>query len=399
MASLVHGLWQALPHASRRQLFDHAVLRLGRFAASGSAARSKGPIIVAGALRSPTGLGQAARLLLAGLQSAGLEVAAIDLTAALRQPEDIPLPDVPAACAGGGTVIVVLTPPVSSYALWTIGRGMLAGKRLVAHWVWEYPRIPAQWHRHAAFFHDLLAPTAHGASAFSSLLGRKVGLLPYPVALQDHWKDGSARHPDGVFRVGFTGDLVAAAGRKNPLACVEAVVMAFPDDASVELSLVLAGGTPDHPVRQALERHAAALKVRLVIDPRTLGPREHAARFNQLDAYLSLHRAEGFGLTITEAMLAGIPCIATGAPPMDDIMPAHAGFPVPWQMDEAPALVDLASPGHWSAPDIAAAANALRSLRADPALARAVGARGRAHVLAAFGADAFARNLASTLPD
>lgn len=416
MSAAVHSLWRALPHSLRRSVFEKAALGLGMAAAARSQPEARGPFIVAGALRAPTGLGQAARLLLAGLQAAGREVALIDLTDALRQPGGMPLPDAPPAAPGPGVVLVPLTPPASSFALWRIGPRLLSGKRLVGHWVWEYPSTPAAWGRHAALFHDLLAPTVHGARALAQAIGRPVGVLPYPVALDDRW-GGSVRGASelrgrgladdsaaargvarGVFTVGFTGDLVAAAGRKNPMACVEAVGLAFPRDDKVRLRLVLGGAGRGHPVRQSLEARASALGLALTIDDAWLTPDEHAARFADLDAYLSLHRAEGFGLTVAEALLAGVPAIVTGAPPMDEIVPPDAGFLVPWGAEPAPPLVDLAEPGAWAAPDIAAAAAALRHLRAEPEKARMMGLRGRDAMLRAFGPDAFGRLLNSALP-
>lgn len=393
MADMMHRLWRLAPHGARRALFSHVALALGGRAVARAEVGSTGPVTVAGSFGAPTGLGQAARLLLLGFQQAGYQTRAFDLTRLLKQPFTEELSALPPAPGKGeGVVVVVQPPPASSWALHHMGASVLAGKRLIAHWVWEYPRTPLVWRPHARLFHAIAAPTRFCADVFARDLRREVMLLPYPAALDQRWSaPPQPRARRDAFRVGFVGDLIAAAGRKNPIACVEAVARAFPEDASAELVLMLGGAGPGHPVRSEIEAAARNLGVRLSIDERHVDGASHAQRLVGLDVFLSLHRAEGFGLALVEAVLAGCPLIATGAPPLDELLSSEEGWPVPASFDRAPALIDDPDPGLWASPDIAAAARALRAVRENPSEAAAKARRARERLAAGLGAEAFAQ--------
>ncbi|WP_204351979.1 hypothetical protein, partial [Klebsiella pneumoniae] len=82
----------------------------------------------------------------------------------------------------------------------------------------EYPLAPASWHRHAALFDEIRAPTRFAALAVANAIGQAVGLLPYPVALGG-WlqrepivRNFNAGEP---LTLGFIGDAIAAFARKN----------------------------------------------------------------------------------------------------------------------------------------------------------------------------------------
>ena len=97
---------------------------------------------------------------------------------------------------------------------------------------------------------------------------------------------------------------------------------------------------------------------------------------------ISLHRSEGFGLTLAEAMLRGLPVIATNWSGNVDFLTGDTGIPVPYRL--VPAQDPQGTYQHpdlrWADADIDAAAAALRRLRANPALRRALG-----EAAAAFG--------------
>ena len=390
MKSALHSAWRLLPHNLRRVGFDAAALQLGRLAAASGDATARGPVTVAAAFYAPTGLGEAARTLLLGLMQAGYPTRAIDLTGPLMQERVVAMPALPGPPEDGPGVLIVVQPaPVISFALWRIGRRTLAGKRIIGHLVWEYGVTPRNWHSHVRSLHGILAPSRFCQRTFQSQFGREVGLLPYPLALQHTMREPRRRNASGPFRIGFVGDLIAAAGRKNPLACVAAVSRAFGSDPGVELTMTLGGGSADNPTRRATERAAREAGIRLVVDDRYLDENSHRSRFEACDAYLSLHKAEGFGMTVAEAILAGVPSIVTSAPPMDELGEADDLHLLPFRFDPVPAS-EKAGPGaQWAMADIDAAAERLRWVRANPDAARAMAARAAERLARMLGPDAF----------
>jgi len=109
------------------------------------------------------------------------------------------------------------------------------------------------------------------------------------------------------------------------------------------------------------------------------------------DAFVSLHRSEGFGFGLAEAMLLGKPAIGTDYSGNTDFLNCATGYPLPYE------LVPVGSgeyPDHdgqvWAEPDIAAAARAMAAIVDDPAAADARALAGQAfikthHSLAAVG--------------
>lgn len=364
--SILHDLWRLLPHRFRRRIFETAVR---------TSAPEAGPvldwpdqdvpIIVAGVLQAPTGLGEAARGTLEALRAMGRDVRPFDLTAALRQERIVPLPDLPAPEPGPGILLVFANPPTSSYALHAIGRPIADGKLKIGSWVWEYAHAPERWAQHAGHFHGLAAPTELVRQAVSGVTGGPVGRLPYHVPV------GQAplpvlQRPDRL-RIGFIGDIVAAAGRKNPMAVVEAVGRAFGGRGDIAFDMILRGASAGHPLVRQLRDRARHFGLTLEVDARLLDTEAHRARLRSFDVFCSLHRAEGFGLTIAEAMAVGLPVVATRCPAVGEYLDDSVGYPVPWRPVPADPLVDDPSPGMWAEPDIDAAVAALRAIDANRA--------------------------------
>lgn len=100
--------------------------------------------------------------------------------------------------------------------------------------------------------------------------------------------------------------------RKNPLALISAFKKAFPDSKDVQLVIKSQYGASDYP--EELEKLLKGIKA----DPRikwideTMSLQKRYDLMNACDCYVSLHRSEGLGLTMAEAMLLEKPVIATG---------------------------------------------------------------------------------------
>ena len=100
------------------------------------------------------------------------------------------------------------------------------------------------------------------------------------------------------------------------------------------------------------------------------------------DCYVSLHRAEGYGLTLAEAMAAGRPVIATGYSGNLEFMTADTAVLIPYELEQVPYGCDPYPPSaRWAEPDIDAAADAMRRMASDPKSAAGLGARARAHMV------------------
>ncbi|WP_146216986.1 glycosyltransferase [Falsiroseomonas bella] len=325
------------------------------------------PLIVAGALRTATGLGRSARLSLAALRAAGAEVAALDLTAALRQSSDLPLdPAVGEAVEGAGTLVVHVNAPLMGLALLGVGRRRARGKRIVGYWAWELPEVPAEWRLGIPLVDEIWVPSAFTAAAIAPIAeGRPVHVVPHPVAVEPA-PTRAGRTPGAPFTVLCMLDASSSLARKNPQGVIAAFRLAFGDDPGVRLVLKTQR-LRDLPEARA-QLAALADRPNMELRDATLDERGIDALYAEADVLLSLHRAEGFGLTLAEAMRRGLPVVATGWSGNADFLTEAVGVPVPWRL--VPAEDPQRTYHHpglrWAEADVEAAAAALRSLRDDP---------------------------------
>jgi glycosyltransferase involved in cell wall biosynthesis len=120
--------------------------------------------------------------------------------------------------------------------------------------------------------------------------------------------------------------------RKNPMATLQAFKQAFqPNDNTVGLVLKTMNTKPNNPEWQAFIKECQTDN-RIQIITETLDRSEVLGLINACDAYVSLHRAEGFGRTLAEAMLLGKPVIATNYSGNVDFMQNELAYPVNFEL-------------------------------------------------------------------
>ena len=160
LISLVHrAAWQRLPRSLRRSVvFSLADL----LAPSISQGRSteRGPIIVIGALRTASGLGESARLCHDALKILGVPVFGIDIGPTLMQSDDVDFewPD-GGFVAEPATLSVHVSGSVMPLAMLRLPRKLIRRSRVIGYWAWELPRIPCGWLRGMRFVHEILVPS------------------------------------------------------------------------------------------------------------------------------------------------------------------------------------------------------------------------------------------------
>src|SRR5262249_30094437 len=91
--------------------------------------------------------------------------------------------------------------------------------------------------------------------------------------------------------------------RKNPLAAVEAFRRAFPGDVGPMLVIKINNPMPEAIVPRLREAAARDPRIRIIDEPYSY--EQVLTLYVSCDAFLSLHRSEGFGLGLIEAMALG----------------------------------------------------------------------------------------------
>ncbi|MDR1341123.1 MAG: glycosyltransferase family 4 protein [Prevotellaceae bacterium] len=356
---IAHAVWASLPRRIRPYLLIEPLRLMLPKALNHS---GEGQCCVVGFFSAPSGLGRGARLFLREKNEQGTETCAVDIT---RLTMHAPGPATEASrCAlppdalenGTGTVVVHANPPAFMAALWAVRR-LLRGKRVVAYWAWELEDIPHYWTRCLDFVDEVLVPGSFVAEAVRKHTNKPVRTHPHADFPPARPRQRAGKRP---FTVLSCFDCGANFYRKNPLAAVAAFKTAFGDDPNA-LLVLKAGNMERCPEgRRLLAKAADGPNIRFCLGNFSESGVDEL--YAEADVYLSLHRSEGYGLTIREAMSRGLPVIATGWSGNMDFMRGAGVHPVPYTLvpvDDPQGMYNL--PGaRWAEPDIEAAADMLR---------------------------------------
>ncbi len=385
----LHRVWRALPVQARRQMLARGTALLAPRPDRLPPDSSEG-VLVAGELGRASGLGEGARLMLAGLaelgvphwgMSAGLllpgEVNGIE--AGLGEPA-------PARAA----LALHVNAPLLPAALLRLPRPLLRGRRVVGCWAWELPVVPDTWRAGVPFVHEAWVPSRFTAAALEPLMPGQVRVVPYCVASQPPSPSPLDRAafglPAGAVVVLASFSLASSFARKNPLAAIAAHRQAFGDRA--DRVLVLKVGHSEHnPADMRTLREATAGASNIRLETRMFPPADNYALTACADIVLSLHRSEGFGLVPAEGMMLGRAVIATNWSGNVDFMDDETAAMVPYRLVPAvdPRGVFEAPGAVWAEADIGAAAQHLVRLADDAPARHALGARAQLAAMAQLG--------------
>lgn len=376
--SPLHRLWRLLPAERRRRLFARATSLLAP-RPDRVAPTVEGGIAVVGELSRPSGLGEAARQMRGAFDALGVPSWGIDT-------ETGTVPNIPPRAA----LLVHVNPPVLPFALLRLPRRLLRGRRVIGYWAWELPAVPPAWRMGPGFVHEVWALSHFTGTAIATILppGMPLRVVPIPVAtpVPSALRRADFGLPPDAVVVLASFSLASSFARKNPLGAIAAFRAAFGTRA--DRLLVLKVGNPGHfPADFAAIEAAVVGASNIRLETRAFAAADAHALTACADIVLSLHRAEGFGLVPAEAMLLGVPVVATGWSGNMDFMDADSAALVPYTLVPArdPRGVFEAEGAEWAEPDIAAAAARLARLADDPAERAALGARGRATARARLG--------------
>jgi glycosyltransferase involved in cell wall biosynthesis len=194
------------------------------------------------------------------------------------------------------------------------GAAVFEGYRNIGWWPWELAVFPKAWKPYAfELVDEVWASSTFLEEMYKRATDKPVKLVPLAVSVA-RMKPYPRKHyglPEKKFLFLYIFDFNSSVARKNPMAAVQAFKHAFePTDNSVGLVLKTMNIKPNNPEWQAFLKECQTDK-RIQLITETLDRPEVLGLINACDAYVSLHRAEGFGRTLAEAMLLGKPVIAT----------------------------------------------------------------------------------------
>ena len=265
----------------------------------------------------------------------------------------------------------------------------------MGYWAWEMEEFPDSWPRAFEIVDEIWMNSEHAATGVRGLTDKPVEVFPVPVEVPCPG-GAAARSALGLpeaFLFLFIFDYGSVPERKNPLGLVRAFKQAFAPGEGPVLVIKSINEAAYLTKREQL-RYEAADRPDIVFLEGYLAAGHKDALIAACDCYVSLHRAEGFGLTMAEAMALGKPTIATGYSGNLEFMTRENSYLVGWSEATVPADCRPYRAGtKWAEPDLDEAAALLRRVYENPGEARRVGEVGRADLERLHGPAARARLL------
>ena len=257
------------------------------------------------------------------------------------------------------------------------GTKFLRGKYNIGFWMWELPELPPVLLASFAYLDEVWVASRYCLEAISSV--SSVPVVKIPLALpggglvtKNVGRDYFGL-PEGVVIFLFMFDVHSVVARKNPSGLITAFKRAFGREDDVRLVLKLVHG--DRKIRKALSDEAADSRV-VVID-RVMERAEINSLIQVSDCYVSLHRSEGFGMTMAEAMALGKPVVATAYSANVDFMTPNNSFLVGYELVQLEKDYGPYPRGSvWADPDLGHASGLMRHVYENREHAREVAQRG-----------------------
>jgi len=331
------------------------------------------------------GIGEAARLLVEALRAAEVPVSTIGYRNTESRQQH---PFVTEEVGRYKTVIAAINAELNEPMRQTFGKFFFHDTYVIGQWFWELEVAP-HWYKAAyKYVDELWAPTRFIEEMLRNEAPSNVHVEYMPLPLRMPRVIENARRSDldldDRFMFLFTFDFMSVAKRKNPMGLIEAFKKAFAPGEGPQLVLKCSNGKTRPEKFDAL-LNATEGRNDITIINRYLDNELLAGLMNMCDCYVSLHRSEGLGLTIAEAMLLGKPVIATGYSGNLDFMSEDTAYLVPWTRvkvgKDAEAYDEDAT---WAEPDLDTASALMREVFENPERARVKAQLGKADLESRF---------------
>lgn len=262
-----------------------------------------------------------------------------------------------------------------------IPKSQWTNRYIIGEWVWEQEKLPDWWLPYIELFDEIWTPSEFAANAIRRVTEKTVRILPHAVEPQfdESWGRSAFGLPDGLFLCLITFDYHSVLARKNPEGAINAFCKAF-CNCRTQVGLVLkTRNTPPEILRELRTRLNGWPNVYFLTEDYSKNQVNSLIR--AVDVYISLHRAEGFGLVLAEAMYLGTPVVATNWSGNTEFMNSEVACmvdaaPQILQKDELPFLKG----SRWAEPDENQAAEFLRKLFDQPEWRTEIAARAKEYI-------------------
>lgn len=236
----------------------------------------------------------------------------------------------------------------------------------IGYWLWELEEFPDEWTPCFQCLDEIWAPSEFICNAIRKKTTLPVRCMPYhvDVSIGTIYEREHFGIPEDKFLYLMMYDQSSCMERKNPIGVLNAFKKAF-DKQNQSAGLVIKINNPTPESRKQI-RSVLDGYTNVYLIEETLSRDEVNSLTKCVDVVVSLHRAEGFGLVLAEAMLLGTPTIATNWSSNTEFMNEDVACMVDYELTTIEKDMPPFKAGNrWADADLEQAAGHMRKLYED----------------------------------
>ncbi|WP_332454074.1 glycosyltransferase family 4 protein [Chryseobacterium aquaticum] len=271
----------------------------------------------------------------------------------------------------------------------------------IGYWAWEMEEFPDEYTEYFKYYDEIWTCSKYCLDSMS--LKSNIPVVNIPHAININEDDINKNFETGLssehYHFLFIFDYNSLIERKNTLALIEAYEKAF-GIGNEKVKLILKTSIPGNHLSRAKRKVMTRIgsNQSIIYKEEMLRRNDLLALMDFADCYISLHRSEGFGLTMAEAMALGKPVIATGYSGNLDFMNVNNSFLVKYEMIKHDYdLSVLPKNNYWSEPDPDHAAELMKFVFENQDHAAEIGNRAKKDIQTYFSLDAIGTKMKKRL--
>lgn len=237
----------------------------------------------------------------------------------------------------------------------------------IAFWLWEVEDFPSEWTMAINLLDEIWTPAEFISRTIRKITDKPVYTVPYAVTAEADTVKYDRKYfglPEDKFLYLMMYDTFSIKERKNPEGVVKAFKEAFSENRE-DVGLVMKVNSANEEEWNYINELIKPYNNVYFVD-RNLSKIEVNSLVADVDVFVSLHRAEGFGLVMAEAMLNHTTCISTNWSGNTEFMNEDVACMVDYEMTMLNKFIPPYKKGYkWAEPDVNQAAGYMKKLADD----------------------------------
>lgn len=274
--------------------------------------------------------------------------------------------------------LLVFNADPSKWMYKKLGTEYFKNKYNIGIWFWELSNFPEKWIDRFQYYNEIWVASSFMANSISKYSPIPVKRITCPVEV-DERKFVKNKEKFGVkkdnFVFLFIFDFNSVFERKNPVGIIDAFNHAFNENENAVLIIKTINGNK-YPEESKILANKCERKNILLLNER-MNNEKLMSLYASSDCYVSLHRSEGVGFSLAEAMLAKKPVIATPYGGNTDFMNENNSFLVKYDLIRLTSDHGLYEKGNvWANPNLFHATSLMRYVYENPEATKKIAEKG-----------------------